>query len=271
MSREDLSRRDFIKIAGIGLGAIATSKEMFKDFNQEQPADGDSDKFHKYEGKTAEIVERVWIKYGISILSQKEYMGELNLPWPEDAIEHMANSLPYLPEEYFRMPTTPKRIFLMRKPGTKDGFPNYTGGLYAGGNIALFIPEGFDKNGKLDGEYGKVYFSPKNQMTAAVCHEITHGFIDSNPGTLRKYEKDIGWQKDKDGSYKNLHPENLITESEANKLPSEDIAAAADRMLVNPNCLSKDRIDFFTSTPPFCQMGKTQKAHLVLFAMTVPI
>lgn len=248
MDKFEVSRRDFLKLTWLGLAAVAMSPYVNKDATDSGQF---AEVFHSYSGEANDAIKSLWVKYGINTLSQKVYQGEPNLPWPKDAILFLPKTLDKLPKEYFETATRPIRLYLMRKPGTSIGYQNYAGGFYANSNIALFIPESYDINGSLDDKEGRVYASVRNQMLSVICHEFTHSYVDSFPEIMTKWNRETGWQQNEDKSWSNREPQNLLLEGGANKLPSEDLAVSAGRMLVNPHSISENRRNFFKTTVPF--------------------
>lgn len=241
-----LSRREFLKVVGVGLGALLVPPSISHE-------DSVFDNLHQYEGETLRLMNDVWEQHRIYIISQKNWKYEPNLAWPSEAIECVANTFKSLPPEFLPIDDAMTSIHLVQTPGTD--YPGSGGGYNLINNhnrlVILYIAETFSLFNNLPEHQSELYKDTKRMLQATVCHEFTHAFIDKNPQVLSAWIEQIGWSQDGDQNWKNTNPDTLITEALAEKIPYEDIAVSTSLMLVNPARLDDTRRNFFLNTDPF--------------------
>jgi len=255
LPHDRMSRRNFLKVAGVFAASVATyeaamySNTFVKEEGPTLKFSKETDICYGYEGEAGRVIDEVYAEYGLPILSPKEWLGEPNLPWPDEAVVLVANALRLLPADYLYSFNLPKYLFLNRIPGTSSP---YAGGLSFGGfgefHTSLFVSDGFSFDNCPPGVELAVYGDARRQMLGTVCHEFTHIFVFLNPVYQNLFNEAVGWFQNEDGLWVNLRPENLMHEAEADVKPYEDIAVSAARMLINPDALSEDRKKFFRET-----------------------
>lgn len=274
-----ISRRDFLKLAGIGIGGVTVAcaggeigKKVIGWFltppsepevippiptqapqpdNREFPPDlvftGES---HQYDGEAARIIEGVKKDYGISIISPKTWgeKNEPNMPYGVREIAYIAEAISSLPPEYQTSSRSPREVLLLRAPGSAS---EGAGGGYNGRRIILFTSETFDGDRQMHGQAGELYGTERDHLKATVTHEYTHSFTEATPGLQDSWNTQAGWSQKSDGSWTNDSPGALIHDGGADVSPGEDIAVSAGLMFVKPESLSPNRRDFFLANPHY--------------------
>ncbi|OGG11845.1 hypothetical protein A2Z00_00105 [Candidatus Gottesmanbacteria bacterium RBG_13_45_10] len=213
-----------------------------------------TDKYHEYDDKAAEIIERVKKDFDVTIVSPTTWgesgKEQTNLPWRTRDIAYVAQAISQLPPAYWHDSRSPREILLLRMPGSSS---EGVGGGYANRRMILYTSETFDPETQFRAnESRRMYTTQGNHLRAAVCHEWTHSFMEGNPNIFADFVKQAGWEQIVGkNEWKNLYPKNLIHDCEADVYPSEDVAVSAGLMLVNPDFISQDRRNFFLTEPSY--------------------
>ncbi len=257
--REFLLRARNVAIGGCFVGAGAVAVKWFLEpstpNNIESPSIFSPDlvfngEKHQYEGKEAEIIEKIKSDFGVSIISPKIWgeKNEINLKYGIKDIMCVAQTISQLPSEYWHSSRSPKEILLLRVPGSNS---EGAGGGYNSRRMVLYTSETFDPDLQFqDDKARKMYGKQGNHLRATICHEWTHSFVEENPALLNDFIGRTGW-KSIDDKWKNNNSANLIRDGGADVSPNEDIAVSAGLMLVNSEFLSDDRRNFFLSNPHY--------------------
>ena len=202
----------------------------------------------QFEGEPKNITERLKRDFDISLISPTRWMHEdnekENLSWATEEIATVAEAISQLPASYRSFEGVPEEIYLIKTPGSSGG----SGGRAFNRKFVLYLPEDFSIG---SGGSSELFRSQRDELKAVVVHEWTHNFHFAYPEIMDDWNKPMGWIKDADGTWINKKPENLINDPRAAVYPSEDIALSAGLMLVNPEALSEDRLNFFLTNEYF--------------------
>ncbi len=219
-----------------------------------------------YYGKTAETIQQVKDEYNIDIVSPVSFEengeNKNNLPWREEDILIVTETIAQLPPFYLVNPEGPKKIILTRTPGSAGS--EGAGGLNGEGRVILYTAERFSPKRQMGGYLGKLYESQGDHLKAITVHEWTHTFVEYFNKLDSEWVAKMGWvedigKKEPQERWKNTDPESLIHEADADIFPWEDMAVSAGLMLVNPKVLSGNRLHFFLENPYYTEWPVVKK------------
>lgn len=250
-----LSRRDFLRLAGLGLGAVAFSSvsEYAERMEAETEKTGVvskewNDQLYRFNISTEMAINELYCSKGIYVCNLKKWNGNENLAWPEDAITEMIKSIDLLPDSYLCDGNKPKFIFLVRSIGTTQ---DSVGGGYAKGSISLYISESFDIwKPRLCGVQGEIYGSALSHMRANIAHEFTHIYEERQEDIFNRFVEYAKW-KMIDGKWVNNDPDTLMVEARAELDPYEDLAVTVARWSANSESVSESRRWFMQEVEPY--------------------
>lgn len=217
---------------------------------------------HPYGQEAERIIDGVKKDFGVEMLSPTSWRVEEEivetLPWETREIAVVAEAISQLPPAYRTSERAPIQILLLKLPESGGA-----GGAYGQRALLLFIPEDFLPPDKVFDvtETRRLYGTYRNHLRATVIHEYTHSFTEAHPEIFADWVEQVGWVQDSSGEWTNKNPENLIHDGRADETPGEDIAVSAGLMLVNPEVLSEDRLDFFLTNPHYSDWPTVLEYH----------